>query len=415
MNTLLATLSAILVSLFEPPPPEPFALRDGDRVVFLGDSITAARRYDRIIENYTLLRFPKRRVHFYNAGKGGDTALGGLARMEDEVFARHATVAIVAFGTNDIGWGALADDEHRKKYLDGVRGIVEACRKRNVRIFFCSEPITNEDPDKAEKGYLQKMCDEGLALARSLGAETIDIQRPMREVQRRVLAHNKTIKDASKHTKLHAADGVHLVELGHMAMALAILKGLGAPAEVSSVKVDAKAAKVAAAEGCTVTNLRCGKEIEFDRLDDGWPINFGTFGALNFLYVPYPAEVGRYMLGVTGLDAGKYEVLAGGRKLGKFSDKQLAAGVNIAFATANAWEPGGPWDAQAAALMRVTDARFDIVTTQWHMEHFGAEHPAIESLRAEMQRNMDQLDTLQRSIAKPYPIRFLIRPAGEGQ
>ena len=36
-----------------------YALRDGDRVVFLGDSITAARRHDRIIENFTLLRFPR--------------------------------------------------------------------------------------------------------------------------------------------------------------------------------------------------------------------------------------------------------------------------------------------------------------------------------------------------------------------
>ena len=35
-----------------------FALGDGDTVVFLGDSITAARTYGKIIENYTLLRFP---------------------------------------------------------------------------------------------------------------------------------------------------------------------------------------------------------------------------------------------------------------------------------------------------------------------------------------------------------------------
>ena len=57
-----------------------FALRDSDRVVFLGNSITTAQRYDRIIENYTLLRFPKLCVQFFNAGKGGDTAAGGLAR-----------------------------------------------------------------------------------------------------------------------------------------------------------------------------------------------------------------------------------------------------------------------------------------------------------------------------------------------
>jgi len=60
----------ILLSLV----PAEFAIRDGDTVVFLGDSITAARQYGKIIETYTLLRFPERKVRFINAGKGGETA-----------------------------------------------------------------------------------------------------------------------------------------------------------------------------------------------------------------------------------------------------------------------------------------------------------------------------------------------------
>ena len=53
-----------------------FALRDGDTVTFLGDSITAARGYTKIVEHYTLVRFPDRHVRFVNAGQGGDTAHG---------------------------------------------------------------------------------------------------------------------------------------------------------------------------------------------------------------------------------------------------------------------------------------------------------------------------------------------------
>src|SRR5215211_7723135 len=77
------------------------ALRDGDTVVFLGDSITAARTYGKIIEDYTLLRFPERKVRFLNAGWGGDTAAGGLKRLERDVFALGATVLTVAYGVND--------------------------------------------------------------------------------------------------------------------------------------------------------------------------------------------------------------------------------------------------------------------------------------------------------------------------
>src|ERR1043165_8755371 len=156
-----------------------FALRDGDTVVFLGDSITAARTYGKIIENYTLLRFPDRKVRFVNAGRGGDTAAGGLARLERDVFARGATVLTVAYGINDIGWGTRADEEHRRIYLAAIRAIVDRGKDRDVRAFICSAAITAEDPDTAERGYLQRMCDEGLAVARERGAGAIDVQRTM--------------------------------------------------------------------------------------------------------------------------------------------------------------------------------------------------------------------------------------------
>src|SRR5262245_60909201 len=168
-----------------------FALEDGDTVVFLGDSITAARTYGKIIENYTLLRFPNRKVRFVNAGWGGDTAAGGLARLEGDVFVHKPTVLTVAYGVNDIGWGTRADDEHKKAYLDGIRGIVEECKKRGVRVYVCSAAATAEDPAKAADGFLQKMCDEGMALSRSLGGEAIDVQRAMRDIQKKVLEANQ--------------------------------------------------------------------------------------------------------------------------------------------------------------------------------------------------------------------------------
>ncbi len=134
-----------------------YALRDGDTVVFLGDSITAARTYGKIVENYTLLRFPGRKVRFVNSGRGGDTAAGGLKRLDRDVFAHGATVLIVAYGVNDIGWGLKADDEHKQAYLDGIRGVVDRCKEHKVRVFVCSAAITAENPDQAESGFLQRM------------------------------------------------------------------------------------------------------------------------------------------------------------------------------------------------------------------------------------------------------------------
>src|SRR6478609_1206750 len=107
-----------------------FALGDVDTVAFLGDSITAARGYTKIVEHYTLMRFPERKVHFVNAGQGGDTAAGCLQRLERDVFSQGATVVTVAFGINDIGWGTKANEQTKQRYLDGIREIIEKCRAR---------------------------------------------------------------------------------------------------------------------------------------------------------------------------------------------------------------------------------------------------------------------------------------------
>src|SRR5215469_246075 len=51
-----------------------FLIHDGDRVVFLGDSITEQRLYTTYVEAYALTRYPKWSLTFRNTGWGGDTS-----------------------------------------------------------------------------------------------------------------------------------------------------------------------------------------------------------------------------------------------------------------------------------------------------------------------------------------------------
>lgn len=389
-----------------------FALRDGDTVTFLGDSITAARGYTKIVEHYTLMRFPDRKVRFINAGHGGDTAQKSLLRLERDVLSKGTTVLTVALGINDIGWGTQADDTHRQMYLDGIRDIVTRSKKRGIRVYICSPAITAENPDTAEVGYLQKMTDDGLALARSLGAETIDLTRGMREIQRRVVKANADEKDPKKHTRLHVEDGIHLNDLGQLAMGYSMLRGLGAPAEVSSATIDAAALRTESSENCTVSALkRLPDGVSFLRLDRGLPLNLGIFSALNYRWIPIPETLNEYRLKVTGLEPGSYEVRAEGRLLGKYSADRLARGENIASATSNGWEPGGPWDAQSDTVREIVDARDEAWGGEHFRDQFNADNPASAKIRRQAKAADEALVTLARSMAKPYPYQFEIRKA----
>jgi lysophospholipase L1-like esterase len=407
---LLALLGPLALGLTPAVRADDFAIRDGDTVVFMGDSITAARTYGKLIENYTLLRYPQRKVRFLNVGIGGDTAAGGLKRLERDVFAHKATLLTVAFGVNDIGWGVYADEAHKRAYLDAIRGIVEACRKRGVRVYICSAAATAESPDKAENGFLQKMCDEGMAISRSLGGHAIDVQRTMRAIQKKIGAANAQETDKSKHTTLHAADGIHLNDLGQLAMAYAILKGLGASADVSSVTIDAREPKLLQASGCTVTGV-ASKDgaLEFTRLDEGLPFNYGIFYGFNYRFVPVPNELNRYLLTVKDLPPDRYEVIADGRSAGHFTAEQLAAGVNIASTTGDAWQPGGPWDAQANLLKGLTDARHEVRMAKTHALVFLPGSPAAGQLGQQADTFDQQIVAMQRTIALPQPYHFVIK------
>jgi hypothetical protein len=258
------------------------------------------------------------------------------------------------------------------------------------------------------------MCDEGMALSKSLGGHAIDVQRTMRGIQKRVVAANEPMTDKSKRDSLHAPDGVHLTDLGQLAMGFAVLKGLGAPAEVSSAEVDAAGAKLVRAAGCQVTDVRSkGREVQFSRLDDGLPFNYGIFYGLNYRYVPVPDELSRYLLTVTGLPAGRYEVTADGRSAGAFTAAQLAAGVNVASRTADPWQPGGPWNAQANLLKRLTDARHEVGLTNGDAGVTLPGRPVAEEFGKRAAALDERIVEAQRTVARPQPYRFVVRPVPE--
>src|SRR5262249_55055777 len=112
-----------------------------------------------------------------------------------------------------------------------------------------------------------------------------------------------------------------------------------------------------------------------------------------------------------------YEVTAAGRSTGVFSAAQLAAGVNLASATADPWQPGGPWDAQAGALKSLTDARHEVGlgSMQARLQLPGS--PTAEQLGKQAGGFDERIFEMQRTVARPQPYRFVVRkhepPAGK--
>src|SRR2546422_11304749 len=73
-SSRLAVAFTAFLGLLTSSPGAEFFIHDGDRVVFLGDSITEQRLYTTYIEAYALTRHPKWKLTFRNVGWGGDTS-----------------------------------------------------------------------------------------------------------------------------------------------------------------------------------------------------------------------------------------------------------------------------------------------------------------------------------------------------
>ncbi len=92
---------------------EPFLLRDGQRIVFLGDSITNAGGYVQYVEAYLLARFPDQKFELINLGLPSETVTGlsepehpfprpdAHERLERALLKTKPDVVVICYGMND--------------------------------------------------------------------------------------------------------------------------------------------------------------------------------------------------------------------------------------------------------------------------------------------------------------------------
>src|SRR5579863_584115 len=110
-----------------------YYLHPNDTVVMYGDSITEQNYYNQWVELYTVTRFPLMRVHFFDAGVGGDRVTGGGGgpidvRLARDVFAEKPTVVSIMLGMNDGGYRALTP-EIETTYTKGYEHILDSIQE----------------------------------------------------------------------------------------------------------------------------------------------------------------------------------------------------------------------------------------------------------------------------------------------
>jgi len=392
----------------------PFAIKDGDRIVFYGDSITDQRLYTTFVETYIVTRFPSLNVSFVHSGWGGDRVTGGGGgpidrRLARDVFAYKPTVVTVMLGMNDASYQPFKQPIF-DVYAKGYQHLVESLKSQfpDVRLTLI-QPSPFDDVTRKpnfEDGYNQVLVRYGefvKELARKDGATVADLNTPV------VAALKKAMEIDPAQAKELIRDRVHPGPGGQLLMAEALLKAWNAPAVVSTVELDAAADKVVKQDHTEVDNLKANGTISWTQLDSALPMPISLRDQVIALAVKasdVEQALNQQTLKVSGLTAPKYELTIDGKDVAELTKDQLASGVNLA-------ERNTPMFDQAVVVHGLTRQHNDIHFQRWRVLQVPFEtrsYPALAKAIEGLDAFEVDLIAEQRAKAKPVPHRFELVP-----
>lgn len=375
-----------------------FYLKDGDRVVFYGDSITAQRLYTAFTETYVVTRFPRLNVTFVHSGWGGDRVTGGAGgeieqRLKRDVFAYKPTVMTIMLGMNDGGY-RLFDADLYRVYSAGFRHIIQEAKSTlpGVRITVI-EPSPFDDVTRApnfEGGYngvLRRYSQFLAEISKEDGLTLADMNGPV------VAALEKAKSSDAELAQRILPDRVHPGPSGHWLMAEALLKAWNAPAIVTDVEIDAAGKRVSRADNSTLTDLKNENgRVSWTQLDNALPLPINLQEkevALVARSSDLIQALDREQLRVNGLAPGHYGLKIDGEDVGAFSNNELATGINLAILPT-------PMLKQAKAVHDLTVEHNDLHSARWHNLQVTFQSDPLPHL----EQGLQMLDTLEAEIVQ---------------
>lgn len=349
--------------------------KEGERAVFLGNSITDGGHYHSYIWLYYMTRFPDMPIRVFNGGIGGDTAYDMNKRLDGDIFAMKPSVLMVTFGMNDSGYFEYNGDKPKEfgeqKYQESIKNY-QQMEKRfkdlpDTRIVMVGTSPYDETvqlkentPFKTKNETIKRLVEYQQESAAKNNWEFTDLNAPMTAINQQYQQKDPTFT-------LCGSDRIHPDNDGHMVMAYLFLKAQGfVGKEVADMEINATKKQTVKSENCTISNIKQnGKDLSFDYLAEALPYPLDTIArgwgqkksqAEILKVVPFMDEMNREILKVTGLK-GNYKLLIDNEEIGTWSGEELAKGINLAA------ESKTPQYQQALTVMHLNEYRWEIEKT----------------------------------------------------
>ena len=372
-KTINAIICLVFLSFFAKAQQIIKPFKAGDRIVFVGNSITDGGHYHSYIWLYYMTHFPNMRIDIFNAGIGGDVSKQIYERLDTDVFAHKPTVVTLTFGMNDTGYayttGIVADSTYNAKVQQSLKSfrLIEAKYQQHpeVRKIMIASPPYDETskmkpaPFIGKNKSLLQIADSQQQVAKNNNWDFVDFNRPLTAIN---------VREQQKDSlfSMENMDRVHPTNDAMMAMAYVFLKAQGLSEEkVAGIIINAGNPKTVKTNNCTVAGLVShNNQIAFNYLAKSLPYPVDTvpggFGkpaksqALGLKLVPFTDEFNQELLQVKGLQSSKnYQLKIDGKIIGVWAAGDFEKGINLAVLI------NTPQYQQAVAVMHLNEERWE--------------------------------------------------------
>jgi lysophospholipase L1-like esterase len=325
---------------------EPGIFSKGDRVCFIGNSITHNGEFHHNILQFFVTRYPKTFISFFNAGIKGDVTSGILKRMDKDIFIHKPTHAVIMIGMNDIqrelygkNPSQNADTLAKRKaalalYAKNLDSIVNILRKKKVKVILqkpsaYDQTTTIKYPNNVGANDALIECGNTMhQLANKYKLPIVDYNTIMTTVALQQQYTSPTFT-------LTVNDRVHPNSIGHFIMGYQFLKTCNESSIVSKTLVDVKNLKDKAANrNCVINNVSYKKNsVQFTLLENALPFPIVDNQHQALLLVPFTKELNNQFVQINNLPKGNYQLTIDSVVIDNFSHDDLQQGINLALYT----------------------------------------------------------------------------------
>lgn len=229
-NLILTTLCVISAAAHAETAATP--LKKDDRIVFLGDSITAGGvkpgGYVTLIKDSIAAAHPDLGIEVIGAGVSGNKVPNLQARLEKDVISKKPTIVFIYIGINDVWhWkknkeGVMAGGTTTEAFEAGLKDIIAKINAAGARVILCTATVIGEKNDGTNER--DTMLDEYCAISRKVATDT---KSQMVDLRKAFIDHLKANNPDNLPKGILTGDSVHLSTAGNHLVAVEMGKALG--------------------------------------------------------------------------------------------------------------------------------------------------------------------------------------------